>query len=162
MESHYSLQAKHILKSQFLPLDFRMGQMSEQMLPDSQKTTCRGKATVSLTPSKGLEKGRAQECWLGDRLNHKLIQRPVCHNKYSGSWVTEPEPGRSLVVSASRRSLESLCGDRTNAELPEFQRELSTCSTRSRRQPTLPERGAQQPHDHPRIPGLWFQPRSVL
>lgn len=47
--------------------------MSQQMLPESQKTTCRGKATVSLTPPKGLEKGRAQECWLGDRLNHTSL-----------------------------------------------------------------------------------------
>lgn len=27
---------------------------------------------MSLIPPKGLEKGRAQECWLGDRLNHLL------------------------------------------------------------------------------------------
>lgn len=37
-----------------------------------KNTTCRRKATVSLTPPKGLEKGRAQECWFGDRLNHIL------------------------------------------------------------------------------------------
>lgn len=94
--------------------------MSQQMPPDSQKTTCRRKVIVSLTPPKGLEKGRTQECWLGGRRNQTswLIQRPVCHNKYSGSWVTEPEPGRSLVVWAStQRSLGPLCGDRT-AEAP--------------------------------------------
>lgn len=27
---------------------------------------------MSLIPPKGLEKGRAQGCWLGDRLNHVL------------------------------------------------------------------------------------------
>ena len=46
--------------------------MSQQMPPDSQKTTCRRKATLSLTPPKGLEKGRTQECWLGGRRNHRL------------------------------------------------------------------------------------------
>lgn len=45
--------------------------MSQQVPQDSQKTTCRGRP-VSLTPPKGLKKGRAQECWFGDRLNQGL------------------------------------------------------------------------------------------
>lgn len=116
---------------------------------------------MSLTPPKGLEKGRGQEYWFGDRLNHILaglytIQFATIVTKYSGSWVTEPEPGRSLILPASRRSLERLCGDRTAKAACVPTRELSTYSTRARRQPTLAERGAQQPHAHPRILGLWF------
>lgn len=73
MESHYSLLAKHILKSQFphktLGWDKCPSKCPQTL---SQKTTCRRKVTVSLTPPKGLEKGRTQECWLGGKRNHRL------------------------------------------------------------------------------------------